>query len=223
MPDCVHNLVPILKDYTSSFQIIIVDDGSSDNTYNVAKELSEQYQSIEVIKNTKNLGIGRSYKKAISYANSKYITWFPTDGEIAAKELIDSLKLLDQYLCIVTYPVNGELVRSKFRFILSTYYQKLYRLLFVANVKYFNACTIFNTEMLKAIKTKSTGFTFSAETVITYLHSYKMNDNLLKQMPITLSPRHSGTASAIRIKVLIEIFCFIFRMKLKYLRRLNLK
>jgi glycosyltransferase involved in cell wall biosynthesis len=222
LPQSVAALIPILKEYTKTYQIIIVDDGSTDNTYQVATQLKEKYSNVKVIKNDKNLGIGSSYKNALCQVTTEYVTWLPSDGEIPPKQLIEPLQKLKSYSCIITYPDNAKEIRSWFRYTLSKYYQEFFRFLFVAKIKYFNGVTFFNTEMLKQLNTSSTGFTFTAETVITFLNEYKTRKNLFLQLPFSLAPRQAGNASAIRLKVLMEVLQFIIRLKLKFKKRLIL-
>ena len=63
------------KNNISPFEIIIIDDGSSDNTFKIA--LNEK---VKVIKNPHNLGYGISLKKGINAA--KYETLIIMDADL---------------------------------------------------------------------------------------------------------------------------------------------
>ncbi len=75
------------------FEIIIVDDGSTDNSYNQAK-----IKGVWLIKHIVNLGQGAAIQTAIEFAmrkNIKYIITFDGDGQHNAddiKEFIQTLK-----------------------------------------------------------------------------------------------------------------------------------
>lgn len=68
-------------------EIIIVDDGSSDNTYNVAK--SFQSKGVKVIKQ-QNAGACNARNKAFSLAQGDYIQWLDSD------DLLDPEKIARQ-------------------------------------------------------------------------------------------------------------------------------
>lgn len=72
-------------------RVLVVDDGSSDDTYLVAAEISDK-----VIKNEKNLGKGMSLRKAIDYLletnNFDYIITMDADGQHSAQDIEKFLK-----------------------------------------------------------------------------------------------------------------------------------
>ena len=54
-------------------EIVIVDDNSSDNTFDILKSLSFEYPKIKLIKNPTNLGPKASFKLAIKNSTNDYI------------------------------------------------------------------------------------------------------------------------------------------------------
>jgi glycosyltransferase involved in cell wall biosynthesis len=52
----VHKLLDILPDLTSRFEVLIVDDGSVDQTGEVAYELSREYPQVQMIQHAGRLG-----------------------------------------------------------------------------------------------------------------------------------------------------------------------
>jgi glycosyltransferase involved in cell wall biosynthesis len=52
----VHKLLDILPDLTHRFEILIVDDGSVDQTAEVAHELSREYPQVQMIQHNSRLG-----------------------------------------------------------------------------------------------------------------------------------------------------------------------
>lgn len=219
---CTERLINVLQNHVDEYQVIIINDGSADNTSFIARMLEQKYSNVNVIDNNTNLGIGRSYKNALSYIKCKYVTWLPTDGEIDPIELVKTLSSLNRYHCIGTYPVNSFEIRSPFRHYLSLIYQWLFRILFVSDVKYFNGVTLFRTSYVKELKIKSDGFTFTGESVIKFLSTYQHMDNVFTQVGIKLAPRQSGSATAIKISVLIDVIWFIITTKIHYRSRIKL-
>jgi len=60
-------------------KIIIVDDGSSDNTLEIAQKLSKENDSVKVASHQPNRGYGAALKEG--FARAKYGTVVFTDGD----------------------------------------------------------------------------------------------------------------------------------------------
>ena len=69
----------VLASTYTNFELIIVDDGSTDNTVNIAKKYLQQDSRVKVFVNEKNLGDYPNRNKAASYATGKYIKYFDSD------------------------------------------------------------------------------------------------------------------------------------------------
>ena len=72
----------VLASTYSNFELIIVDDCSSDNTVAIAKKYAEKDQRIHVYVNDKNLGDYPNRNKAATYAKGKYIKYIDADDMI---------------------------------------------------------------------------------------------------------------------------------------------
>jgi hypothetical protein len=55
---CVREILDVASDLTSAFGILIVDDGSTDSTFEVAEELSARYPQVSVRRNRYHRGLG---------------------------------------------------------------------------------------------------------------------------------------------------------------------
>ncbi len=67
-------------------EIIIIDDHSSDNTYGIAKELSEKFSEIRVLRNEKNSGKGFCLRRGIDAAAGDIILIQDADLEYDPNE-----------------------------------------------------------------------------------------------------------------------------------------
>lgn len=85
----------IQRQSISDFEIIIIDDGSSDDTYNKVVLLSEDDPRIHVHKNEKNLGITASLNIALSLASGKFIARMDAD-DIATPDRLEKQLLFLQ-------------------------------------------------------------------------------------------------------------------------------
>lgn len=56
------------------WKLIMCDDGSTDNTYNIAKQYTKKYpEKIILIKNQKNMGLNFTLNHCLEYADTKYV------------------------------------------------------------------------------------------------------------------------------------------------------
>src|SRR5579862_5201402 len=72
----------ILDSTYSNFELIVVDDCSTDSTIRIAKEYETKDKRIRVFLNEKNLGDYPNRNKAASYASGKYLKYVDSDDII---------------------------------------------------------------------------------------------------------------------------------------------
>ena len=63
----------ILEQTYQDFELIICDDCSTDNTWQILQEYAQKDSRIKVFENERNLGFKKNFEKAISLCNGKYI------------------------------------------------------------------------------------------------------------------------------------------------------
>lgn len=98
----IQETVKFLNSHSFNYEIIIVDDGSRDNTIKIAKETAEELNSnIIILKNDVNYGKGYSLKKGIMSAKGEIILFFDADLSTPLKALNEMLPFFDQGYDIV--------------------------------------------------------------------------------------------------------------------------
>jgi glycosyltransferase involved in cell wall biosynthesis len=75
----VAKAIPIAKQVADKWEIIMVDDGSSDNTAEIAKDLAAKNPKLRLISHQPNRGYGAALKEG--FANSKYQLVVFNDGD----------------------------------------------------------------------------------------------------------------------------------------------
>ncbi len=79
------------------YEIIVIDDGSTDKTYSIANNISE----IKTIKHPYNKGNGSAVKTGIMNAQGEKLVIIDADGQHDPKHIPEMLRLLDEYDLVV--------------------------------------------------------------------------------------------------------------------------
>ncbi len=87
LPNTVGKAIEILKNFAEKWEIIIVDDGSSDNTGVVAKKFAEKYKNIRIVTHNPNRGYGAAFKSGLYAAQYDWITFTDSDGQFDFSEI----------------------------------------------------------------------------------------------------------------------------------------
>jgi len=81
----------------TNLEIIVVDDGSNDNTYKIVNELRKQDNRIKLYKNEKNLKIVKTLNRALSLSNGEYIARMDGDDISLPDRIEKKVKFLEEY------------------------------------------------------------------------------------------------------------------------------
>ncbi|MHC4267811.1 MAG: glycosyltransferase family 2 protein [Planctomycetota bacterium] len=90
----------ILNQTFRDYEIILIDDGSTDGSYEIAKELREKHSdNVFLIShdNHQNKGIAATYQLGFSHAKGKYLAFLEPDDIWSDKYLESKVKILNTY------------------------------------------------------------------------------------------------------------------------------
>lgn len=75
----VLSAILVLQSLTDDYEVIVVNDGSSDYTREILDELERRYQAVRIVHHEKNRGYGGALRTGFSEASKEFI--FYTDGD----------------------------------------------------------------------------------------------------------------------------------------------
>lgn len=104
--ECVNSILE--QDYNlNKIQIILINDGSTDNSLNVCNQLAKQCNIITVI-NQENQGVSTARNNGIKAAEGKYIMFLDSDDFISKNAIRELIEFFDQHyddIDLITYPI----------------------------------------------------------------------------------------------------------------------
>lgn len=121
--NCASTLAEALDSLCSQtyqdFKIILCDDGSTDDTYEVAKEYAEKYDNIILISNGENKGLNYTLNHCLKYVDTEYVARMDGDDISLPTRFEKEITFLDEHpeYAIVSCPMiyfdeNGEFGRG---------------------------------------------------------------------------------------------------------------
>lgn len=87
LKNTVEKAVPVLKKVTEKYELIIVNDGSKDNTGKIASDLAKKFDFIKVINHSPNRGYGAALKSGMYSSKYEWITFIDSDGQFDFSEI----------------------------------------------------------------------------------------------------------------------------------------
>ena len=107
----------ILEESFKKYEIILVDDKSTDDTLSIIKEYEKKYDFIKVIENKENKGAGYSRNQALKIAKYDLISFIDSDDYIESnfhEELLSSMKKekSDISVCDIYMKYEGDFIEQ---------------------------------------------------------------------------------------------------------------
>jgi glycosyltransferase EpsE len=93
------------------WNLVIVDDGSTDDTNKIVQSYVDKHDNIELLVNKINCGLAYSLNKAISNSNSEYIARMDADDVALPDRLESQIKYLNEHSEIAILGTGAEVVR----------------------------------------------------------------------------------------------------------------
>ena len=95
----INTVDKILRNITKDYEIIVIDDGSTDNTYQ--EIVSNGNKRVIPLRNAINMGKGFSVRRGVLRSTGEYIIMLDADMEIKYSDIISYIKALKYYDIVI--------------------------------------------------------------------------------------------------------------------------
>jgi len=188
-----------LAEVADDFEVIVVDDGSTDRTREIVEEFKKSDPRIKLIKHNQNLGYGSALRSGFQVAQKDWIFLTDADRQFQLREIHRLVQELGRSRMVIGYrnprkdPIHRRLYGEVYSFII--------RILFGLNARDVNcAFKLFDRKILDAETMVSTGALISAELLIIA----RRKGITPVQVPVSHFPRKAGAQSGGSVRVILR-------------------
>jgi glycosyltransferase involved in cell wall biosynthesis len=197
--NAVHTLSRLVDDY----EIVLVNDASTDNTGAIADELAKRFSRVRVVHHPANKGYGGAVWTGLKQATKDAVFFSDGDGQFDLSELDKFLpELTDPSVAVVGYRIKraDPFHRKVFAFMWG---RVLLRALLGIKLRDLDcAFKLFHTRHFETMQPECGGAMVTAEII------YKLRQRgvQFKQIGVNHYPRKHGTQTGGSLKVIVRAF-----------------
>ncbi len=207
----VDGVKKVLQETASVWEIIVVDDGSTDSTSDIIAKIVQSDSRIRVINHNPNMGYGASLKSGFYNAKYNWISFIDSDGQFNFGEIeqfINTQKETGADLVIGYYKKRQVSLTKR---ITSKLWEFLVFILFGLRVHDidcgFKLISKRVIEQIPKLESERGAF-ISSELLI----KAKKSGFKIVEIPVTHYPRLKGEGTGRRLNVIIKSFTDLFKL-----------
>ncbi|TFG45762.1 MAG: glycosyltransferase family 2 protein [Candidatus Brocadiia bacterium] len=204
----VEKALDVLGKLKADFEVIIVDDGSSDNTGREADEIAGRDGRVKVVRHQRNLGYGAALQSGFKAATKELVFYTDGDGQFDINEMPPLLALMERYDIVSCYRLNRR--DSLIRKINGWCWTRLVCLMFGLKIRDIDcAFKLYKREIFDKIELSSTGALIDAEI----LARAARKGYRITQKGVHHYPRTSGAQSGANLRVILRAFKELLKLQ----------
>ncbi len=206
----VASVVAAARRHLPDFEVIVIDDGSTDRTAEVARRLSVQFPCVSVVRHATNLGVGAAFHTGLTRAKFPYLTLVPGDNAFHESGLDAVFSLVGNVEMVVTYRANPR-ARTPMRRLLSVCCTQAMRVVTGKPIRDAHSLYVFPVAQAKQVR-RNTGYGYHIETLSTLLRGGLD----YAEVPVELNPRPDSSSKVMRLGVLARLIATMSRQFLRF-------
>ncbi len=199
--------VEVLEGLNADYEIILVNDGSADQTGARADAIAAGNNRVRVVHHPQNMGYGAALQSGIRAAKKKLIFFTDGDGQFDTEEIKLLLPLIEQNDIVCGYRLDR---KDPFMRKLNGYmWTRLVNLLFGMHIRDIDcAFKLFRAEIFEGMKMSSAGALISAEI----LARATRRGFKIAEVGVHHYPRKAGKQTGAKLTVILRAFGELFKL-----------
>jgi len=196
--------IAVAEALSADYEIIIVNDGSTDDTARIADGIAADHEHVRVVHHESNLGYGAALQSGFKAATKEFVFYTDGDGQFDISEMPPLLELMNEYDVVSGYRMNRQdgLVRRVGGWV----WTKLNCLIFSLNVRDIDcAFKLYRRAIFDTIKMESTGALIDTEILARAVKKgYRITQKGVHHYPRPAG-RQTGASPRVVLRALREL------------------
>jgi dolichol-phosphate mannosyltransferase len=189
------------------YEIILVDDGSKDDTPGICDQLAEKYDQVKVIHHPYNQGLGAALKTGFAAAQGTWVSFISGDGEIGVDQVLNLLKDSGENDLILS---TRERSMVWYREIITWGFHLLTRLITGFDSKGMDGIYVIRKDILSQYSLKSTTGLVNLEVL---MRSFRRKCKISYGVMVA-RPRLSGKSKVTNFKTISLTFWEMYKLRM---------
>jgi len=200
--DLIRTADRVGRSVADKLEIIVVNDGSTDNSPQVLADIQKKIPVLMVISHAKNMGYGATIWHGLKSAGNDYVFYTDGDGQYDPAELVKLVEKLGPNTMLVNgYKTNRQ--DALYRIMIGKLYNFFVKTVFNIKLKDVDCdFRLFRKDALDKLDIKEHGGTMCLEMV---KKIEKLGGEIL-EVPVSHYPRKYGKSQFFKIRNLLRVF-----------------
>ncbi len=205
--------VQVLQSIGADYEVIIVNDGSSDRTGSIADRLAAENPRIRVVHHPANRGYGAALQSGFRAARKELVFYTDGDGQFDLDELPPLLELMDRFDIVSCYRINRQ--DGPIRKLNAFCWTRLVGLVFGLSLKDIDcAFKLYKRSVFDGMEMLSSGALIDTEILARAVRK----GCRITQVGVRHYPRCAGRATGANPKVILKAFKELFALRRQIVR-----
>lgn len=198
--ETIDGILPLARDLLDDFEIILIDDGSTDDTGAIMDRFAAEEPRIVVVHHAQRQGVGVAFKAALQRAKFGAIALIPGDHAFQDQGIARMFKAAGAADIVITYRDNQS-DRSFNRSVQSHALRFALNCMFGFWLFDYHSMIIYPVKWLRQIPVKTDGYGFQICALISLLRLGLTH----VQVPVSLNTELKGSSRALRPRTYFEL------------------
>lgn len=211
--ECLESVVrraqDTMSDIGTSFEVLVVDDGSTDGTGTLADRLAQQFPEVRVVHHDENLGFTGAIATCYRSAQGEWLFLIPADGQVDVADIRRFLPMRDGADVVLGY----RLVKPDawYRRLNSLCFHALTSLLFGFRFREISTTKLYRVDLLREIRIVSRRGTATIEPEVIY-RLVRLGARFA-EVGYPFHPRQGGVAKGARPAMIFRTFFALLELR----------